>query len=195
MQTLLVVLQRVLLVVIGLCLCSAVVGAHHGGLGIEGDLVQWALKTDQWQEEVIDQGYRIKFLSYPRQPLVGKNTRLVFEIQAVATGRYVNGLTARLQTLAPDGTQQEVALPETAGVTAYYETFLTFAHVGEHSVTFAASMGETSFRGTFRKAVSPSAWRGDWPTVLGNSVVLTAGIITWLGLILSVQRRFAPLQG
>lgn len=174
--------------------CCSPALAHHGGLGIEGDLVQWALKTDQWQEEVIDQGYRIKFLSYPRQPVIGKQTRLVFEIQAVGSGRYVSGLKTQLQTLAPDGTRQELPLPETTGVTAYYETSLAFPQVGEHTITFVGQAGETSFRGTFRKAVSASTWRGDWATVLGNSVVLAASIVTWLGFILSVQRRFTPLR-
>jgi hypothetical protein len=194
MQTMLSITPRVLLAVLSFCLYSSPAMAHHGGLGIEGDLVQWALKTDQWQEEIIDQGYRMKFLAYPRQPLLGKPTRLVFEIQAVATGRYVSGLKAQLHTLAPDGTRQEIALPEIAGVTAYYETLLTFTQVGEHTVTFVASAAETVFRGTFRKAVSPSSWRGDWPTVVGNSIVLAASIVTWLGLILSVQRRFTPLH-
>ena len=143
--------QCVVLAVTVFCICSSVALAHHGGLGIEGDLVQWALKTDQWQEEIIDQGYRIKFLAYPRQPLLGKHTRLVFEIQAVATGRYVSGLTAQLHTLAPDGTRQEVALPETGGVTAYYETLLAFAQAGEHAVTFVASTAIRPFVAPFVK--------------------------------------------
>ena len=41
----------VLLCAIGLLICWDPVLAHHGGLGIEGDLVQWALKVDQWQDE------------------------------------------------------------------------------------------------------------------------------------------------
>ncbi len=194
MQLFLYIVRRLPLVLsCFLTFCSLAL-AHHGGLGIEGDLVEWALKTDQWQDEIIDQGYRIKFLSYPRQPVLDKQTRLVFEIQAVGSGRYVSGLKAQLHTLAPDGARQELPLPETTGVTAYYETSLAFQQVGEHDITFAAEAGETSFRGTFRKAVSASTWRGDWTTVLGNSMVLAASIVTWLGFILSVQRRFTPLR-
>ena len=61
-----------LLSAIGLLVCCTPGLAHHGGLGIEGDLVQWALKVDQWQDEGMAEGHRIKFLSYPRQPVVGQ---------------------------------------------------------------------------------------------------------------------------
>jgi hypothetical protein len=178
------------------CLCWLVLSgtrpvlAHHGGLGIEGDLVQWALKVDQWQDEVNDQGYRIKFLSYPRQPILGNRTRLVFEIQAVATGRYVSGLTAQLDMRAPDGTQQTIPLPETTGVTAYYETAVQFEQTGEYAVTFRATEAEQSFSGTFHKVVSRSTLIGDWPTLVGNLTVLIAFAVTWLGLVCSIQRRF-----
>ena len=80
-----------LLCAIGLLLSWTPALAHHGGLGIEGDLVQWALKVDQWQDEGIAQGHRIKFLSYPRQPVVGNGTRLVCEMQSTAPGQYVRG--------------------------------------------------------------------------------------------------------
>src|SRR5215475_3642273 len=125
-----------LLCAIGLLTCWAPVLAHHGGLGIEGDLVQWALKVDQWQDESIAQGHRVKFLSYPRQPIVGNSTRLVFEIQSTATGQYVSGLTAQLEVQAPDGAQRQLPLPETTGVTAYYETAMVFEQEGEHTITF-----------------------------------------------------------
>jgi hypothetical protein len=174
---------------------AAPVPAHHGGLGIEGDLVQWALKVDQWQAEVIDQDYRIKFLSYPRQPTLGSRTRLVFEIQSVATGRYVSGLTAQLEVRGPAGTLQSVPLPETTGVTAYYETAVPFAQAGEYALTFQAMDAGRALQGTFHKVVSRSALLGDWPTLLGNLTVLAAFATTWLGLVLSLQRRFtAPSQ-
>jgi hypothetical protein len=170
--------------------------AHHGGLGIEGDLVEWALKVDQWQEERIDQGYRIKFLAYPRQPVRDGRTRLVFEIQAVATGQYVGGLTAQLEVEAPDGSQRLLPLPETAGVTAYYETAVVFEQVGEYALTFHATAADVPFRGTFHKAVSRSALIGDWATLVGNLAVLAAFAVTWLGVIVAVQGRFTlPPQG
>jgi len=65
--------------------------AHHGGLGIEGDIITWSLKVDQWQQERFANGYRIKFLAYPRNAIANRSTRLVFEVQSVATGRYVGG--------------------------------------------------------------------------------------------------------
>lgn len=166
--------------------------AHHGGLGIEGDLVEWALKVDQWQDERIDQDYRIKFLSYPRQPILGSRTRLVFEIQSVTTGRYVGGLTAQLQVRRPDGTQQTLPLPETEGVTAYYETAVVFEQIGAHAVTFQATAAGNPIAGTFDKVVNRNALFSDWTTLLGYSAVLAAFAVTWLGLVLSVQRRFMP---
>ena len=167
---------------------------HHGGLGIEGDLVEWALKVDQWQDEVRDQGYRIKFLTYPRQPRLGNRTRLVFEIQSVGTGQYVGGLDAQLLVQAPDGSQRTVSLPETPGVTAYYETAVTFEQVGDHAVTFRSTMAGISFTGAFRREVRRSVLMGDWSTLVGNLAVLVAFAVTWLGLVLSVQRRFMSVR-
>lgn len=164
--------------------------AHHGGLGIEGDLVQWALKVDQWQDESIVQGHRVKFLSYPRQPIVGNGTRLVFEIQSTAAGQYVSGLQAQLEVHAPDGSQLLLPLPETTGVTAYYETALAFQQEGDHTVTFRALGPGVPFSASFRKAASRSTLHGDWPTLLGYGAVLAAFLVTWIGLVLSVQQRF-----
>jgi hypothetical protein len=172
---------------------SSVSVAHHGGLGIEGDLVQWALKVDQWQEEGITQGHRVKFLSYPRQPIRGAATRLVFEIQSTATGQYVSGLTAQLDVRAPDGTQAQHPLPEIQGVTAYYETTLVFAQEGEYTLTWHATANGVPFSTAFRKTVSLSALHSDWPTLLGYGTVAVAVLVTWLGLVLSVQRRFAAV--
>src|ERR1043166_5593815 len=182
-----------LLCALGLLICWTPVLAHHGGLGIEGDLVQWALKVDQWQDEGIAQGHRIKFLSYPRQPVVGNGTRLVFEIQSTATGQYVSGLTAELEVRAPDGTQRLLPLPEVTGVTAYYETTLTFEQEGEYTLTWRSVAAGVPFSTTFRKDVSRSTLHGDWPTLLGYGTVLAAFLVTWIGLVLSVQRRFAAV--
>src|SRR5215468_2921926 len=182
-----------LLCAIGLLSCWTPVLAHHGGLGIEGDLVQWALKVDQWQDEGIAQGHRIKFLSYPRQPVIGNGTRLVFEIQSTTTGQYVSGLTAELEVHAPDGTQRLLPLPEVTGVTAYYETILTFEQQGEYSLTLRSVADSVPFNTTFRKTVSRSTLSSDWPTLLGYGTVLAAFLVTWIGLVLSVQRRFAAV--
>jgi hypothetical protein len=168
--------------------------AHHGGLGVEGDLVQWALKVDQWQDEVSDQGYRIKFLSYPRQPVLGNPTRLVFEIQSITTGQYIGGLTAEVEVQPPDSLPRTLPLPETTGVVAYYEISLVFEQAGEHLIVFRSVVHEVAFSGTFRKVVSRSALFGDWSTLVGNTAVLAAFAITWLGFVLSVQRRFVALK-
>ena len=182
-----------LLSAFSLLVCCTPGLAHHGGLGIEGDLVQWALKVDQWQDEGMAEGHRIKFLSYPRQPVVGKGTRLVFEIQATATGQYVSGLTAELEVRAPDGTQRVLPLPEIPGVTAYYETTLVFEQEGEYTLTWRSIAAGVPFSTTFRKVVSRSTLHGDWPTLLGYGTVLAAFLVTWIGLVLSVQRRFAAV--
>lgn len=164
--------------------------AHHGGLGIEGDLVEWALKVDQWQAEVLAQGYRIKFLSYPRQPLRTGRTRLVFEIQSALTGQYVSGLKAELIMRSPDGTSRILPLPETNGVTAYYETTVPFAQTGVYRITFQSEATGGKLQGTFRKTVRASVLSGDWTVWLGYLAVTLAGVVTWLGLLLSIQRRF-----
>src|SRR5215470_7206566 len=182
-----------LLCAIACLICWTPALAHHGGLGIEGDLVQWALKVDQWQDEGIAQGHRIKFLSYPRQPVVGNNTRLVFEIQSTATGQYVSGLTAELEVHAPNGTQRLLPLPEITGVTAYYETTLAFEQEGEYTLTWRSVAAGVPFSTPFRKAVSRSTLHGDWPTLLDYGTVLAAFLVTWIGLVLSVQRRFAAV--
>jgi len=183
-----------LLCAIVLLPCWTPVLAHHGGLGIEGDLVQWALKVDQWQDEGITQGHRVKFLSYPRQPIVGNSTRLVFEIQSTATGQYVSGLTAQLEVQAPNGSPRQLPLPETTGVTAYYETAMVFAQEGEHIITFRALGPDVPFSTSFRKAVSRTTLHGDWPTLLGYGTVLAAFLVTWLGFVVSVQGRFATVR-
>ena len=110
----------------------------------------------------------------------------------MASGRYVSGLSAQLQVQAPDGTQRTVSLPETTGVTAYYETVMVFEQIGEHRLTLRTTMAKAPLSGTFDKVVGRSALTGDWTILTGNAVVLVAFIVTWIGLVLSVQRRFMP---
>lgn len=164
--------------------------AHHGGLGIEGDLVEWALNIDQWQDEEIDQGYRVKFLAYPRQLVKAHLTRLVFEIQAVTTGKYIGGLSMQIRVQAPDGTQQMLLLPETEGVTAYYETALVFDQIGVYELTAMSTTPGVIFRASFQRDVSANIWMGDWATLTGNIAVAAAFTITWVGLVIAIQRRF-----
>jgi hypothetical protein len=176
------------------CMWPADAQAHHGGIGIEGDLVEWALNVDQWQEEQSDQGHRNKFLAYPRQPIRGQRTRLVFEIQAIATGQYVSGLAMQLRLRLPDGIEQIQPLPERTGVTAYYEAAIVFEQVGEYGITVVSTTPGATFQAVFKRRVSGSAFSGDWTVWTGNLTVLAALTITWLGLVLSVQRRFLPVR-
>ncbi len=178
-------------ILITVVLCSVMPGlAHHGGLGIEFGLAEWAQKVDQWQAEVQDRGYRIKFLSLPRRPILNQRTRLVFEIQSVASGQYVGGLTAELSVRAPDGTTRTVPLPETTGVTAYYEAVVVFDQIGEHYITFRSTAAGTDLIGGFNKVVRRSVLGGEWHILVGNLVVVGAFLVTWLGLLASLQRRF-----
>ena len=176
------------------CLWTQTATAHHGGIGIEGDLVEWALNVDQWQEEQIDQGHRIKFLTYPRQPVRGSSTRLVFEIQALETGRYVSGLAVQLRLRSPDGQERVLPLPETTGVTAYYETAVVFEHIGEYGIHAVSTTPGAAFQAAFKRQVSGSALTGDWSVWTGNIAVLAAFTATWLGLALSAQRRLLPAR-
>ncbi len=163
--------------------------AHHGGLGIEGDVVEWSLKVDQWQQESFANGYRIKFLAYPRSAIVNRSTRLVFEVQAADSGRYVGGLNAQVVIRDPQGGERTVAAPETPAVTAYYELVYTFPMTGEHTITFRTQADGRPLTASFVQRASANPLFGDWPTVAGNGVVLAAFMATWIGAVLALQRR------
>lgn len=166
--------------------------AHHGGLGIEGDMLEWSLKVDQWQQERFANGYRVKFLAYPRNAIADRVTRLVFEVQSVATGRYVGGLTAEVIVRFPTGEEHRFAAPEIPGVTAYYELPYVFPTTGQYAVTFRTQANGQELTAAFTQPVSPNPLFGDWTTMVGNVVVLAAFLATWIGAVLAVQRRLLP---
>jgi hypothetical protein len=168
------------------------ISAHHGGLGIEGDIIEWSLKVDQWQQEHFANGYRIKFLAYPRNAIANRSTRLVFEVQSVATGRYVGGLTVDVLIRTPQGAEHIFAAPEIAGVTAYYELPYTFLMPGEHTITFRTQANSQELTAAFAQPVSANPLFGDWTTVAGNGAVLAAFMATWIGAVLALQRRLLP---
>jgi hypothetical protein len=166
--------------------------AHHGGLGIEGDLVEWSLKVDQWQQERFANGYRIKFLAYPRNAITERSTRLVLEVQSVATGRYVGGLTVEVSVRSPTGEEHRFAAPEIPSVTAYYELPYAFPTTGKYTVAFRTQANGQELVAAFTQPVSPNPLFGDWTTVTGNGVVLAAFVVTWVGAVLALQRRLLP---
>ncbi|MBI3326515.1 MAG: hypothetical protein HYZ81_07420 [Nitrospinae bacterium] len=182
----------VLEVVFLLALVASPVSAHHGGLGIEGDVVEWSLKVDQWQQERFADGYRIKFLAYPRSAIVNRRTRLVFEVQAAATGRYVGGLTAEVVIRDPQGRERTFAAPEIPGVTAYYEVAHEFQTTGEHTITLRTQASGQVLTCSFVQRASANPLFGEWATTTGNGVVLAAFMVTWIGAVLALQRRLLP---
>jgi hypothetical protein len=166
--------------------------AHHGGLGIEGDIIEWSLKVDQWQQEHFANGYRIKFLAYPRNAIANRSTRLVFEVQSVATGQYVGGLAVDVLIRTPQGEEHVLAAPEVPGVTAYYELPHTFPTAGEHAITFRTLAQGRELSVVFTQPVSANPLFGDWPTMVGNGAVLVAFMATWIGAVMALQRRLLP---
>jgi hypothetical protein len=175
------------LVLLGMLISQA--SAHHGGLGIEGDIIEWSLKVDQWQQEQFAHGYRIKFLAYPRNAIANRSTRLVFEVQSVATGRYVGGLTVNVLLRSPRGEEHIRAAPEIPGVTAYYEFPHTFLTPGEHTITFRTQATDQELTAVFSQPVAANPLFGDWTTRTGNGAVLAAFMATWIGAVLALQRR------
>ena len=167
----------------------APVEAHHGGLGIEGDIVEWSLRVDQWQQEELTNGHRIKFLAYPRNAIARRTTRLVFEVQSSATGRYVGGLTAAVIIRTPQGEEALLAAPETPGVAAYYEVPFVFPAPGEYAITFRALADRRELTAFFVQHASANPLFGDWQTMLGNGAILVAFMVTWIGAVLALQRR------
>ncbi|HSF30453.1 MAG TPA: hypothetical protein VLK82_08290 [Candidatus Tectomicrobia bacterium] len=185
----LALLPAALGVVVLLGIVASTVNAHHGGLGIEGDIIAWSLKVDQWQQEHFTNGYRIKFLAYPRNVIANRSTRLVFEVQSIATGRYVGGLTAEVIIRSPRGEEHQFAAPEVPGVTAYYELSYAFSTAGEHSIVFETRATGQDLTATFAQPVSANPLFGDWTTMVGNGAILAAFMATWIGAVLALQRR------
>ena len=178
--------------VVLLAIFAARAHAHHGGLGIEGDMIDWSLKVDQWQQERLTDGHRIKFLAYPRNATVNRTTRLVFEVQSAATGRYVGGLTVEVVIRTPRGEEHTLPAPETPGVSAYYEVPYEFHMTGVHTITFRAQANGHIMLASFVQQASANPLFGDWATVTGNGVVLAAFVVTWIGAVLTLQRRLLP---
>jgi hypothetical protein len=179
-------------IIVVLSLTTVLARAHHGGLGIEGDILEWSLKVDQWQQERFVTGYRIKFLAYPRNVIANRSTRLVFEVQSVATGHYVGGLTAEVIIRSPTAEEYAFAAPEIPGVTAYYELPYVFSSTGEYTVAFRTRANDQELTAAFTQPVSTNPLVGDWTTMVGNGAMLAAFLTTWVGAVLALQRRLLP---
>jgi hypothetical protein len=192
MQRSLTLRRRALGIVVLLGIVVAPAHGHHGGLGIEGDIIEWSLKVDQWQQERFANGYRIKYLAYPRNAIASRSTRLVFEVQSIATGHYVGGLTAEVMIRPPTGEEHRFAAPEIPGVTAYYELSYVFPAPGEYAVAFRTQANGQEFTAAFVQPVSANPLFGDWTTMVGNGAVLAAFMATWIGAVLALQRRLLP---
>jgi hypothetical protein len=184
--------SQILAAVVLLAILAARAQAHHGGLGIEGDVIDWSLKVDQWQQEHLADGHRIKFLAYPRTAIVNRTTRLVFEVQSVTTGHYVGGLMAAVVIRTPRGEEHTLEAPETPGVSAYYEALYEFHMTGAHTIMFRTQANGQRIMASFRQQASANPLFGDWQTVTGNGVVLAAFVVTWVGAVLALQRRLLP---
>jgi hypothetical protein len=185
-------LPYAILAILFLGITAELTHAHHGGLGIEGDIIEWSLKVDQWQQEVFANGHRVKFLAYPRNAIANRATRLVFEVQSIATGRYVGGLPAEVTIRSATGEEHRFAAPEIPGVTAYYELTHTFPAPGEYTITFRAQANGQTLTAAFVQKVSANPLFGDWPTMVGNGAILTAFLATWVGAVLALQWRLLP---
>ena len=124
--------------------------------------------------------------------LVDRTIRLVFEVQSSTSGRYVGGLTAEVIIRTPLGREETLPAPETPGVTAYYELPYRFQQTGEYIITFRTQSAGPELTASFVQPVSANPLFGDWPTILGNSTMLAAFMVTWIGAVLALQRRLLP---
>jgi hypothetical protein len=84
------------------------------------------------------------------------------------------------------------AAPEIPGVTAYYELPYTFPTPGEYTVAFRTQANGQELTSAFAQPVSANPLFGDWTTMVGNVVVLLAFMVTWIGVVLALQRRLLP---
>lgn len=171
--------------------------AHHGGVAIDWDDPAFDPADARWQQEVRSNGYRIKYLVLPRNVMKGRTTRLVFEVQSVETGRYVAGLDVNLDVavLARSAATivRTLSVPESEGITGYYEVRYTFPRSGAYRLSFrttSRSKSGTSQAGppieaTFSLAVK----RIDPYQLVGFSTIGSACLVTWLGIIIAIRRR------
>ena len=156
--------------------------AHHGGLPVPGSGGSPAVSLT-WEQEVQSHGYRIKFLSEPREAEPGKPIRLVFEVQRVSDGIYEGGLTP-LVRFGTKGKQVQVPAPEIEGVTGYYETRVSFPAQGQLGMSFETQGRGGTVVARFSKKRSSHPY-----ATLGKTTVGMVSLLTVLGCLTSMYRR------
>jgi len=163
--------------------------AHHGGLSIEWEEAEQ--KSIQWEQEVISNGLKIRFLSYPQNPIIKEETRLVFEVQKVETGIYLNGLEVKIHLKGP-ALEEDLTASEVKGVAGYYEITKIFPSEGSYTITFESEAdGKTILANFTKNVLKPKI---NPYKIIGKVVVLSATAVTFLGTLLSLlrARRFLP---
>jgi hypothetical protein len=136
-----------------------------------------------WEQEVQSEGYRVKFLSEPKDPKPGTQVRLVFEVQRKADGVYAGGLTPRLR-LTTRGKAVELRAVEADGVIGYYEAKTSFPWNGTLGVSFEAKVKRGKIEGKFRKKRAGNPY-----ATLGKSAVGMVSLLTFFGGLTSIYRR------
>lgn len=168
---------------------STPAAAHHGGIIVPAE----EEGVYSWEQEGVSGRAKVRFLSYPRLISVGGMTRLVFEVQSLTTGLYLNGLTPMVQILGAEGQGREQPANPVAGSAGYYEVSLRFEQPGSARIQFTAAVDGQPVQVTFEKPVG-SAWSLRDPYVLLGTLVLgLAAALTWFGLVLGLQWRVERL--
>ncbi len=155
---------------------------------MEGDEVD--KESTQWQQESLSNGYRVKFLSYPKLPLEKEKVRLVFELQSAETGLYLSDLPAHLEIESPEGTKQSLATPPVEGVPGYYEVSHRFSPEGSYDLVFRTEIEGKPVIGNFSEIVEPKRLVKDGYALVGRLVVLLTSMVTLVGASLSLRHRF-----
>lgn len=156
--------------------------AHHGGL-VVSEAEESQTRTLTWENEVQSNGYRIKFLSVPKEPERQKPIRLVFEVQRTADGIYQKGLTPRL-TLRKGIRMIEIPAVETDGVIGYYEAKTSFPAQGALAIDFSAQGEKGKIEAKFTKATPGKPY-----AVLGGTVIGAVSLLTLFGGLSSIYSK------
>lgn len=163
--------------------------AHHGGIIVPAE----EEGVYSWEQEGISGRAKVRFLSYPRLLSVGGMTRLVFEVQSLATGLYLDGLTPVVQVRTAEGRETAQAAKPVPGSAGYYEVNLRFEQAGPARIQFTATVDRQPVDVVFEKLVGREWSIRDPYILLGTLVLGLATVLTWFGLVLGLQWRVEQL--